>query len=111
MDIATNDSMDPVLEVSIDDRGTPVIVQLVRALDHTTRAWLSSRMEKPLIDGVRDFVMDLERAFVDASGAMAMVLIQRRVRESGGTLLREGVRLTLLRGDVQREPAMGYRRL
>jgi hypothetical protein len=88
MDIATNDSMDPVLEVSIDDRGSPaVIVQLVGALDHTTRACLSSRMEKLLIEGDRDFVMDLERAFVDASGALALVLIERRVRESGGTLL------------------------
>jgi hypothetical protein len=106
MDLASSDRMDPVLEISIDDSRSPVIVELVGALDQSTRVWLMSRMEALLSEGIRDFVMDLRRAVVDAPGALALVLCQRRVRETGGTLLWEGVRFAPVSTDAVREPAI-----
>lgn len=89
MDLATDDRMDPVLEVSIDDSSSPVIIELVGALDHGTKAGLSSRIDQPLSERFREFTMDLDGAIVDASGAWALVVGQRPVRESGGTMLRK----------------------
>ena len=86
------DKMDPILEISIDDRRTPAVVHLVGILDSTTSASLLSVMNDLFGEDVREFVFDLEGADITASGVTALTLCQRWARESGGSLLWSGIR-------------------
>ena len=80
--------MDPVLEIWVDGDRPVVTIRLVGILDRTTRDRLLSVMDELVTEGIESFVMDMgEAEILDASGAAALALLQRLVREAGRTLL------------------------
>jgi len=86
------DSMDPVLEIWIGGTPSVVTVRLVGILDRTTRGRLLSVMGELVTERVECFVVDGGQAAIsDASGAEALALLRRLIRETGRTLLWEGV--------------------
>jgi anti-anti-sigma regulatory factor len=82
----SDDKMDPVLEISIDYGRPAVRVHLRGDLDACTAATLTSILGDLILDGFKDVVLDLGQAVIDASGASAMILCQRRAQEAGGML-------------------------
>jgi anti-anti-sigma regulatory factor len=92
MGFESADSMDPVLEIWVDGDRPVVTIRLVGILDRTTRDRLLSVMDELVTEGIESFVMDMGEAEIfGASGAAALALLQRLVREAGRTLLWEGV--------------------
>jgi len=89
--------IDPALEISVDDTRSPVTIRLVGVLDETTSARFLSVIGDLILEGLRRFEVDTVRAVVDASGASALTLCQRRVHTVGGTLSWGGVRFDLPR--------------
>jgi hypothetical protein len=88
MRFASGDSVDPALEIRVDESQSPVTVRLIGVLDRGTSAGLLSTMGDLLLEGFRTFVMDTgEVEITDPSGSEALNLCQRRARELGGTLL------------------------
>ncbi|HUZ10813.1 MAG TPA: hypothetical protein VMU76_11675 [Acidimicrobiales bacterium] len=91
MIFATDDKMEPALEMSIEDDHSPVLVRLVGTLDDTTSASLLSLMNDLFNEGVRQVVLDVDEVQITAPGATALTLCQRLARESGASLLWDGV--------------------
>jgi hypothetical protein len=91
MAVARDDKMDPVLEIWVEDDRSPVLVRLVGTLDQTTSASLLSVMNDLFTEGCRQLLVDLAGADIAASGGTTLAVCQRRARESGGSLLWDGV--------------------
>jgi hypothetical protein len=89
---ASDDRMDPDLEVWVDERATPVIIRMTGVLDSSTNQSLLSLMEQLLVEGKCHFIVDAGEVEIgDAWGASALTVFQRRTREAGGSLTWEGV--------------------
>ena len=86
MIFATDDKMDPTLEMWIEDGGSPVLVRLVGTLDHSTSAPLLSLVHDLFMEGVRDVVIDVDDVQIATSGATALSLCHRWALESGASL-------------------------
>ena len=83
----SDDKMDPVLEISIGYELSAVRVVLTGVLDASTAGTFVSFLGDLMLDGFKDLVLDIGQAKIDASGASAVMLCQRRAQEAGGTLL------------------------
>jgi hypothetical protein len=93
---AGSDDMGQVLEVWIDDARLPVTVRVLGVLSQSTGPMLLAIVDDLLLEGFATFMMDsagLEIA--DASGAAALVVLQRRLREASATLLWRGAQFAL----------------
>ena len=79
--------MDPVLELWIDVKSTPVRVRLAGVLNNDTCRSVRSVIEELLDDGHRDLAVQIEELKLpDAAGFSSLVAIQRLVKCAGGSL-------------------------
>ena len=82
MTVWPSDKMDPVLEIWIDDRTTPITMRLHGLLDATTRSPLLSLMDELLGSGDRTIpLIDIKDAYVcEACGIDLLALCQRSTK-------------------------------
>jgi anti-anti-sigma regulatory factor len=79
--------MDPVLELWIDVKSTPVHIRLAGVLDNDTCRSVRSVIEELLGGGYRDLAVQIEELELpDAAGFSSLVAIQRLVKCAGGSL-------------------------
>ena len=78
---------DPVLEISVVYGQTQVGIKVVGPLDLETTASFLSVMGDLLLEGFRDYSLDVREAQIDAAGAAALTLCKRRAGSVGATLL------------------------
>jgi hypothetical protein len=89
---AIDPGMEPVMEVWIDDRTSPVTIRLMGLLDSSTSPSLLALFNELLGNGAKDFLLDAGGLEIgDGWGATALTVLQRRARGAGGSLRWEGV--------------------
>jgi len=90
--LVTDDKMDPMLEIWVDDGRSPVVVRLVGTFDDTTSTSLLSVMGDLLREGVQQSTIEMAGVEIVAPEAPALALGQRWAREEGASICWDGVR-------------------
>jgi len=76
MRLVSDDYMDPLLEIWVDYRRSPVAIRLAGVLDGTTRSAFLSVMDDVIFEGTNTLVIDAGAVEIgDASGAQALALV------------------------------------
>ena len=87
----SDDRMDPILEITVEEGSWPTLIRLVGTLDRSTSGPLLTVINDLFREGCRQLVIDLAHADIAASGGSTLTSCQRRVRESGGSLRWDGL--------------------
>jgi hypothetical protein len=83
----SDDKMDPVLEIWLEETRHPARVRLVGLLNGATSASLLTLVDGLLRRGLCELAIDLEAAEVVPSGKPALRLCQRWADEIGGSVI------------------------
>ena len=105
----SDDYMDPLLEIWVDDSRSPVSIRLTGVLDRTTRSAFLSVLDDVILEGIDTLVIDSGALEIgDALGAEALALCQRRARDASQTLIWDGLDLDSGSSRATKCPSVGY---